>query len=344
MRLLILAEGTTVPATRFRALQFLPHWEAAGIRCDVRYGYGDRYNSVSRTRFGNPYKLLTRMRRAVAGLDAGSYDAVFIQRPAIPDTAYPEEVVTDLNPNTIFDFDDAIWLAAGGVVSEGRMECFRQNIELARNVIAGNEFLAGMADASEKTTIIPTVIDTDRYVPDASKRGGLTIGWMGTSGNFPFLERLVQSQKRVLANNPNVTYRMVSNADFLPLKGHPQVEQIRWTADSEIGLLQSFDIGLMPLVDSPQTRGKCAFKMIQYMAVGTPVVVSDVGANREVHEGSGAGFLLESFDWDDALQALIDDAKLRSEMGEAGRQRAVDSYSIHAVLPQYIEIFDRLVS
>jgi glycosyltransferase involved in cell wall biosynthesis len=142
-----------------------------------------------------------------------------------------------------------------------------------------------------------------------------------------------------------VRVRLVSNADFEPLRGLDRVEQIRWSAAEEILLLQSFDIGLMPLVDSPLTRGKCAFKMIQYMAVGAPVVVSPVGANVDVMQGVEAGYLVDEFDeWSDALLALVDDAEARQRMGAQGRDRAVERYSIDAVLPTYLEIFEKLAS
>lgn len=342
MNVLFLCEGTTVPASRFRVGQFVPHFERHGIRCDVRYAYGDRYNRLSRTRLGGPYKLLTRLKRIPFAADADEFDLCFVQRPALPQSALPERLLAEINPRIVFDFDDSIHLGPGGTPNRRREQTLRRNVAIARRVFAGNEYLASLADAPQKTIVIPTVIDTDVYVPSPrSSDGPLVIGWMGTSGNFPFLERVRAPVERALDALDDAVVRLVSNADFEPWADHPQVEQIRWSAEREVSLLQSFDIGLMPLVDGPLTRGKCAFKMIQYMAVGTPVVVSAVGANVEVFENSDAGFCVSTFDaFTDAIVSLGRDAKARRERGEAGRRHTVERYSIRAVLPRYLDCFE----
>ncbi len=349
MKILFLTEGTTVPASRFRVGQFIPHFESRGIDCTVRAAYGDWYNAAARTAVGPAYKLLWRLKRVGQGLDAGRFDVVFLQRPALPFSALPERAVTRANRRTIFDVDDSIFLGAGGKVDPARRRAFEDEVELARHVICGNSYLAEEAGAPEKTTVIPTVIDTDRYVPaeagKAEKAEGepVVIGWMGTSGNFPFLEEIAPALREVLEARPEAVVRFVSNAPFEPLADHPRVEQIPWSKEREIELLQSFDIGLMPLEDSALTRGKCGFKMIQYMAVGTPVVVSAVGANVEIFEGSGAGFLADSWDaWCEPLLGLVDDAEMRKKMGVAGRVHAVESYSVKSVIDRYIDIFERV--
>ena len=342
---LLLTEGTTVPASRLRVGQFIPHFEERGIDCTVRAGYGEMYNRVSQTALGTPYKLLWRLKRVVHGLRAGAYDVVFVQRPALPFTALPERLISRLNPNVIFDVDDAIFLGPGGRVEPARRRTFDDELEIARHVICGNHYLAEMAP-DDKTTMIPTVIDTDKYVPAEaaeSDSDGVIIGWMGTSGNFPFLEQVTPVLKRVLDARAEATVRLVSNAAFEPLAGHPQVEQPRWSEERELELLQSFDIGLMPLEDSELTRGKCGFKMIQYMAVGVPVVASAVGANVDIFEGSGAGHLPDSWeDWEQPLLQLIDDADEREQRGSSGREHCVENYSIRGVLDVYLEIFDSL--
>lgn len=309
------------------------------------YAYGEHYNDVfDRRLIGPAYKLLSRARRAVRTALVRDADIVFHQRTAFPHTAIPEQILAARGVPSILDFDDAIYLGPGGVPSALRERAFRDAVAVADHCIAGNRHLAEVAGVPEKTTIIPTVIDTDRFVPAKKEPSDeVVVGWMGTAGNFPFLEHIVPAVKTVLAERDNVHVRLVSNAEFRPLSGHDRVEQIRWTAAREVELLQSFDIGLMPLEDTRLTRGKCAFKMIQYMAVGIPVVVSAVGANNEVMEGVDIGYGLDRFDeWADALLRLIDFADERAAMGAAGRERAVSSYSVTGVTTDYLDVFDDL--
>lgn len=343
MRILFLCEGITIPASRYRVLQFLPYFKAQNIDSTVRFGYGDAYNQIAKTRAAPIYKTAMRAKRLLFAADADEFDVVFLQRPTFPQTAIGEELAHWLNPHTIFDFDDSLWLLGDGSTSDQRRSGFDRTVDIVKHVIAGNDFLADEVRHPQKTTVIPTVIDTELYHPLITRSDDtITIGWMGTSGNFPFLEKITSSLKSVLSRRSNVRLRLVSNALFTPLANVDGVEQIRWTAASEVSLLQSFDIGLMPLVDSVLTHGKCAFKMIQYMAVGIPVVVSDIGANRAVFGNVNPGFLLKDFDWEEALVALIDDVLLRNEMGRRGRSRAVSRYSIASVLPKYIEIFHQV--
>lgn len=349
MRALFLTEGTTVPSTRFRVGQFIPHFERNGIQCTVRAGYGDAYNSISRTKLGPPYKLASRVKRAVLGLDAHQFDVVFLQRPAIPFTPVPELIIRALTRRTIFDFDDNLTIGRSGQPNPYRERTLELAAQWSGHVIAGNRYLAGLVDVDERLTIIPTVIDTDLYVPDATSRfrrpGELIIGWMGTAGNFTYLRDVIPYLTQVLQRYPHVKLRLVSNARLPELEGHPQVEQIWWSAQDEIPLLQSFDIGLMPLRDSLGARGKCGFKMIQYMATGGAVVSSPVGANVDIFEGSQAGFLAESAqEWIDALSLLIEDDQARAQAGQRAREHAECAYSIKGVLGRYLEIFERVAS
>lgn len=349
MRILFLTEGTTVPASRFRVGQFLPYFRDRGLECVVRAGYGDHYNQIAPTPLGTPYKMSKRLLRIIRSVDAAAFDVVFLQRPAVPHTPLPEQLIHRLNRRTIFDVDDAIFLNADGTANQRYEHTFSTIVDEVCHVICGNDFLAQAAAAPQKTTIIPTVIDCERYSPATDRQKYLAddkeliIGWMGTAGNFKSLDLVVPALRQVLDKHENTRFRVVSNARFKPLADHPQCESIPWSADAEIDLLRSFDIGLMPLLDIPVSYGKCGFKMIQYMAVGTAVVSSSVGANIDIFEGSGAGFLADNTaEWVQALELLINDALKRRRCGESGRQHVLKNYSIRSVIDQYMALFEEV--
>ena len=82
-------------------------------------------------------------------------------------------------------------------------------------------------------------------------------------------------------------------------------ESFPWTEDSEIARIAAFDVGIMPLHDTPWERGKCAYKLLQVMAAGKPVIASPVGANRQVVRHGVNGFLADTAEeWADALRTL----------------------------------------
>ena len=115
---------------------------------------------------------------------------------------------------------------------------------------------------------------------------------------------------------------------------------LTWSEDAEAEVVKGFDIGIMPLPDDPWSRGKCAYKLIQYMAAGLPVVASPVGMNRQVVEPGINGFLATGTeDWRTALASLAADPDLRRRMGEAGRQRVRERYCEAVVGPRVVALF-----
>ena len=346
-------EGVTIPASRFRVMQFLDHFEALGHEVHVEAGYGARYNQLSATRLGLPYKIATRLKRIWRARRPERYDLVFLQRSTLPTSALPERYMFLRGARFVFDFDDHIGIGRDGRVDPARMATFHEVCRLSDQLIAGNQFLAEMADRPSRTTIIPTVIDASRYCPaparlktTATAATTRTIGWMGTASNFPSLQTALPALTETLKRSPRAKLRLISNATFEPLSGHPQVEQTPWRADREVRDLQSFDVGIMPLADTLANRGKCAFKMIQYMACATPVVASRVGANVEVFEGSEAGFCVENDvdTWVDSIMELLEHPGRAQEAGNKGRAHIESRYTIEAVLPRYQAVFDRALS
>ncbi len=336
--------GTQTPGSRFRVQQFFPHFRRLGVHPTLRTAYGDDYNVHSARRYAPAYKLASRLRRSAYAVTAGRYDVVYAHSTALRYTALPERLSAALNRSLILDIDDAVYLGSTGQPNRWASGAFDAAVAAAAHVVVGNETLAERAGVPHKTTIIPTVIDTDRYTPAGTVSAGpFRLGWMGTSGNFPVLAGVVPAVEAFLASRPEARFRIVSNRPFAPLAGHPQVEEIPWSAERELDLLRSFTVGIMPLTDTAWNRGKCAFKLIQYMAVGVPVLGSAVGANREVVADGEVGYLVPTTDdWLDSFERIEGDDLVG--MGLRARSRAVSHYSIDSVLPTYCDLFRRVAA
>jgi glycosyltransferase involved in cell wall biosynthesis len=122
-----------------------------------------------------------------------------------------------------------------------------------------------------------------------------------------------------------------------------RVVDVPWTREGEAAAVASFDAGIMPLaLDEPWSRGKCAYKLLQYMAAGVPAVGSDVGMNSDLIQSGRNGLLARTpHDWAEALASLAGDFSLRARLGGAGRETAQD-YGYSAVADQLAAFVTRV--
>ncbi len=247
----------------------------------------------------------------------------------------------------IYDFDDAVLFRdsnAAGFYSRARRHRFRRQSAAVDLVLAGNEYLRNQAaGAGGRTLLFPTVVDTGSILPHHPEGEGQVIGWMGTASNFVYLSTLVSPLRTLLAARPDLVFRVVS--DRCPdLDGLP-VDYRRWNKPEEAAELSGFTVGVMPLLDDPWTRGKCALKLLQYGAAGLPAVASPVGANLSViRDGETGYFARDAEQWRTRLEELLDSAEKRERMGRAARRVVEDHYSLSAAVPRLAEIIRRVVS
>ena len=242
-------------------------------------------------------------------------DLVWLERSFVPGL---ERLTRLLKPPIVLDADDAIWL-------EGLAG--RSTPTLAARVdavIAGNRYLADwFSQYCQRVYIVPTAVDCRRYLTPArpGPRHGVVLGWTGTSGNFGYLTAIQPALARVLREVPGASLLVVADRPpELPLLAGRPVTFERWSEAAEVSALHRMDIGLMPLADDPWTRGKCSFKMLQYMAAELPTVVSPVGMNKEVLGLGESGLeALTTDDWTEALLTLAADPDRRRAMGKVGR-------------------------
>jgi glycosyltransferase involved in cell wall biosynthesis len=175
-------------------------------------------------------------------------------------------------------------------------------------------------------------VDVGAFAPaDFAARGGRTAVWIGLPGNLQYLEPLRGALAEVARRVPGFRLRIVSSR--FPAWDEVPIEAVPWRPGIETEALPGADIGLMPLADDEFTRGKCAFKLLQYMAAALPCVASPVGANREVVVDGVTGRLASTADeWQRALLDLLGDAALRARLGAAGRERVARQYDLAVVV------------
>jgi len=322
MNLYVLMHESFAP--RYRIPQFVPFLERKGIRTD-----------------------LVRVPKNVAGrwarfARARHYDVVLLERKLIQ--SWELMFLRKRSRRLVFDLDDAIMYRSSRWAnpdSRSRMAKFRRIVKSCDLVLVGNEFLKGQAleyTTEDRVEVIPTVVELSRYPMKrrGEKADRLIIGWIGSAGTIHYVERVMPALEEVARRFPHVSLKIVG--DRFPESPIISVVKKAWTETQEVEDLQSFDIGIMPLTDDPWAQGKCALKIVQYLAVGVPVVCSPVGMNRDIVKDGVNGFWATKEEaWIDRLSMLIEDRPLREQMGRAGRRIVKDGYSLEAV-------GDRLVS
>jgi len=212
-------------------------------------------------------------------------------------------------------------------------------------VIAGNEYLAGRARQAKATRVeyLPSVVDVARYAQKQDiSPSPLKIGWIGSPVTAPYLD-IVREAVNELAREVPIELVLIGSGKSNPFPSLP-TEFLSWNEEGELAIGLRFDLGIMPLVDGPFERGKCGYKLVQYMAAGLPVIASPVGINRQMVLPGENGYLASSTqEWLGALRQLAGKPELRRKMGQAGRQRAEQMYNLQVTAPRLFELLSSVV-
>jgi glycosyltransferase involved in cell wall biosynthesis len=338
LKVIFFIQGRRTPSSRFRVLQLLPALERLGIRATVEAPNPSVQGELDGRAVHGAWRELVRplsiLSRARQLPSVRHHDVAVLQKPMVnyPMTLF-EEYVARVRP-AVFDLDDAVFHRWCGLESLKT----RRIAQLCRHLVVGNRYLADFLDAPGKTTIIPTVVDVDRYTPRPEPAGPLTLGWTGVASNLRELEPLAKTLAQVCEETGG-RIRIVAERCHAGFLRSLPIEFIPWSPENEVTALAGVHIGLMPLLDSPFNRGKCGFKLLQYQARGIPVVASPVGANREIVEPGLNGLWADSpAQWREALMALARDPDARAAMGRAGRSQVERDYSIEAAAPRLAQV------
>ena len=317
------------PSSRYRVFQFIAPLSQQGFNCSIiEAPEGD-----NRKRVSYPARLFTLALQS---------DVLFIQKRTFP--GWVLRILQRLNSHIIFDLDDAIYLQSWNT------NRVKQIMQISRVVVAGNQVLANFArQYNANIHILPTVVDTDHYQLLSSEHHPgdprTVLGWIGIDPNRGDLALLTTVFDWIAERYARSVVLRTVGRRLLEIDTELEVEFVSWTLKTSIASLHSFDIGLMPLENTPWNRGKCGLKLIEYLAVGIPAVASPVGVNSEIIRDGETGFLASNTaDWQKNLACLIEDQELRAHLGHSGRQHVEEHYSIQAVLPHLISVLEGAAS
>lgn len=341
-------------SSRLRTLQYMPWLETAGFDISVQPLIS---NELLTKRYKNGSYglalLFAYVLRLRALISRARFGLLWIEKEALPWFPVWVELTLLKGVPYVLDYDDAVFhnydQHRNGVVRR----VFRRRLDRlmahASLVIVGNNYLAQRAQSAgaKWVEIVPTVVDLARYpepqkvlltqTPEGDSRPRIV--WIGSPSTVQYLD-LLREPLRKLATLQTFVFRVIGGGP-VEIPG-VQVEEVPWSELTEVDDISDCQVGVMPLLDSFWERGKCGYKLIQYMACGLPVVASDVGANSDIVIDDLNGYLARGpEDWVGALAKLLSSPKLRAEMGANGRRRVEEQYCIQKTGPRMAQFLLR---
>ncbi len=322
VKIIIVTSDPDSASYRLRIKRYVPELAAGGHECVERVLPG---GELARLKFF----------RGLKGYD----QLLWHKRIANPIVA---AMLKRYSPPVVYDFDDAIMYDPHDPerVDTKRLKGFGRIASVSEVMIAGNEYLAGHGrEYCKRVEVLPTAVEVDRYVPGAGRLddGKVRLVWIGSSSTLPFMEEKKAVFEELGRRYDNVVLRIIADCYFE--LDNMAVEKVQWSESGQYEALSGGDIGLAPTPDDRFTRGKCGFKILQYMAAGLPVVADAVGLNAEFVEEGVTGFMPgDDESWLARISELVDDVGKRAAYGAAARAKVSEKYDIGVIGKRFTEL------
>lgn len=319
--LFITQGGINTASTRFRVLSFIDKFNENGVATKVLQ------LPPGKQRIRRLLFLLNIF------LNAPKHQIIFIQKVLLP--IWILHILKILNKHIVYDWDDALYSPPpSDIFTTKKIKSnkykLKHGLPIYELVICGNQNLERYTHKfNNKTTVIPTSVDEKQFThPKKRNDEFFYIGWTGKSENLIYLNQLrdvfIKLEKQYRGK---VRIKIVSDKP-LYIDGVNIIDNIEWRLENEVTDIESFDIGIMPLSDDEWTRGKCAFKLLQYMAAGVPCIGSPVGANSEVITHNHNGLLASTIEeWSQSLEELINQPEKRETLAQNAIGDIKNNYS-----------------
>jgi len=193
----------------------------------------------------------------------------------------------------------------------------RVSFKIDNNIKFSTKYIVGMvarfASAKDFKTFIKAGIKM------LNLRNDITFVCVGTGPN------LFKSKKSVPENMKNGIQFIDSNSN---------IEEI----------IKLFDICVLTNNTNGHAEG-ISNSIMEYMALGKPVIATNAGGNKELILDKVSGFLIKPFDINDLIkkmEILLTDRKKRISMGKAGSERIKKNFNLDKMVNSYIDIYKTL--
>ncbi len=325
--------GSAGGSARVRVFDWLDYARRAGAPIDAtRHTYRDASDNRIRTLRGDPVGTAMAEREIRALDTTGS--TVLLSRGASPFSRGDlEERLLRRASRGVYDFDDALYADPSRLKRSAHLlDACERAVRAADVVIAGNEVLAGWAEQHARDVrIIPSCVEPDDYVVTPTWDIGSVprLVWLGSASTEAYVAGIA-GELLDLHRRTGARLRVISGPDDNPALAPlaPMLDRVPWTATGYAAALADADIAIAPLDDTDWSRGKCAYKLLQYAAAGLPMVASPVGANQVALQRFSGIAAEHRGDWVDAVTLLLgESASQRERRARQGLAAVREHYS-----------------
>lgn len=340
------------PSSRYRIYSYLPYYKDAGLDFSVSPLFGDWYlEHIWKHRA--KWRLLLHivyayLKRLFQILLLPSNTIVYIGAELFPYCPFGIECYLKWRKIPyLVEYDDAIFHYYDQ--SSNRWVRFllthktKKVIHNAAAIITGCQYLTDYARQWNNNVFeIPTSVDADKYALDRSDKRLFTIGWIGSPASSKYLEIVIPALRK-LTDKYEFELDLIgfdSSYEFL-LKGI-NYRLINWDSNTEVQNMSYFSVGIMPLPKTKFAQGKCAFKLVQYMAMGIPTISTPLQSNVNIDKGCGNLFADTEEDWYKAFEQVICNSEQFLQVGRENREVAMKYYTFQSNWEKYYSILKAL--
>lgn len=335
------------PSSRYRMYQYFKFFREADIEVEVSSLMEENY--VQHFNKSKVKILALYIQRIFIFLKSRRFDLLYIEKELFPFLPpFFERLLILLKVKYIVDYDDAIFhnydLNTNKFIRfllKNKIPSVIANSEYA---ITGSPYLTQYAQKfSQNVVEIPTSIDIDKYnLPKLNSNSQFVIGWIGSKTTSFHIVHIADALRQ-FSKKYDCVIRLIGfdKCQLQELQDMP-IEVIQWSEGIEVEVLNTFSVGIMPLIDAPFERGKCGFKLIQYMACSIPTISTPLEANVKINRDNHNLFATTIDEWVSALSEMYHNREKYAEIGRKNRDIVERYYTVQVNKDKYIDLFNRI--
>jgi phosphatidylinositol alpha-mannosyltransferase len=199
--------------------------------------------------------------------------------------------------------------------------------------------------------VIPNGISLEDFHPNGLRAGEVRQGapqllFLGRLDPRNGLEVVLGAMPRILERYPEATLLVAGDGPLRPYYerlARPVASRVRFLG--QVHADRSERYATSDLYLCPTNRASFGITLLEAMACGTPMIVSEITGFRELVGDSGDAVLVPAGDsaaWAQAVIELIGNPACRAAMGAAGRAHAIE-FSWPSVAARVLRVYDRVL-